>query len=212
MQVRHDHDEIERWIIQGEGRELDFKQSITSSAKIARTMVAFANNFGGRIVVGVGDSGYIFGIDPEEEMFMIDEAGKHYCDPIIVPEYIIHEFEDVSVLEARIPNSLHKPHKALDSDDTWKVYMRCDDKSILASRSTIQLLINDDGVPPERVLDTKESAVIKYLGSTSFITPKEYARMLNLSLQRARRILVNLSQEGFLLYHRDERGEYFSIK
>ena len=212
MHTRHDHEEIERWIFQGEGVELDFKQTISSPAKIAKTMVAFANNRGGRIIVGVGDSGYISGIDPEEEMYMLDEAGQHFCDPVIVPEYHLHECEDITVLEARIPTSHHKPFKALDTDNTWKIYIRSGDKSLLASKPIIQQIINDDGEMPDRPLDSKEKGLIEYLKNTSFITPKEFARMMNISLPRARSLMINLSQEGHLLYHRDERGDYFSLK
>ena len=211
MQIRKDHRDVERWIGQGEGPELDFKLSITSSAKIARTIVAFANNRGGKIVVGVSDFGAVIGIDPEEEMYMIDEACNHHCDPVLIPSYVVHEFAGVSVLEVRIPNSLLKPHKALDTDHSWKVYIRSGDKSMLASKPAEKQIIRDEE-RSRRIFDSKETALIDYLKKNSFITPKEFSRMLNLSIDRSRRIMITLSQENILLYHRDERGDYFSLK
>lgn len=64
-----------------EGQTIDFKQSITSSQKIAKTLVAFANTEGGIIVIGVSDKKKIIGIDPEEEVYMVEKALLENCDP-----------------------------------------------------------------------------------------------------------------------------------
>ncbi|MGB4774899.1 MAG: ATP-binding protein, partial [Daejeonella sp.] len=58
---------IKNLILEGEGATLDFKKTITSCEKIARTMVSFANNKGGRLLVGVSDDGTINGVKSEEE-------------------------------------------------------------------------------------------------------------------------------------------------
>lgn len=46
---------------------LDFKFEISDSKKIARSLVAFANTDGGRLLIGVKDNGVISGIRSEEE-------------------------------------------------------------------------------------------------------------------------------------------------
>ncbi|MCS4436258.1 helix-turn-helix domain-containing protein [Aquiflexum gelatinilyticum] len=66
-----------------EGISMDFKQSITSAQKIAKTLVAFSNSEGGTLVIGVSDKRLIIGIDPEEEIFMIEKAAREFCDPPI---------------------------------------------------------------------------------------------------------------------------------
>ncbi|MDB4904822.1 MAG: Divergent domain protein [Mucilaginibacter sp.] len=43
---------VKKLIFEGEGVKLDFKKTITSCEKIARTMVAFSNNKGGRLLIG----------------------------------------------------------------------------------------------------------------------------------------------------------------
>lgn len=191
---------------------MDFKQSIPSAAKIARTMVAFANLRGGRIVVGVGDSGYIHGIDPEEEKHMLEEAGQHFCDPAITPKYTVHEYEGVSVLEAYIPQGTHKPYRAMGDDGQWKVYIRNGDRSMLATGTVIRQLTHDEGEAPSRLPDSKERALLDYLEHTTFITPNEFARMMNISRARAKSMMINMAHEGFLLHHSDEKGDYFSLK
>jgi len=58
---------VKKLIFEGEGLTLDFKKTITSCEKIARTMVAFANNKGGRLLIGVADDGTITGVKSEDE-------------------------------------------------------------------------------------------------------------------------------------------------
>ena len=53
---------ITRLIAGGESETLDFKQTISDASKIAKTLVAFANNKGGTLLIGVRDNGSISGI------------------------------------------------------------------------------------------------------------------------------------------------------
>jgi len=48
---------IKNLIEEGEHQQLDFKYEISDSKKIARSLVAFANTDGGRLLVGVKDNG-----------------------------------------------------------------------------------------------------------------------------------------------------------
>ena len=47
----------------------------------ARSLSAFANTEGGRLLVGVKDNGKIAGIRSEEEIYMIEAAATMYCCP-----------------------------------------------------------------------------------------------------------------------------------
>ena len=49
----HDKDYIFELIEEGEHEQQDFKFAISDSRKIARSIAAFANNRGGRLLVGV---------------------------------------------------------------------------------------------------------------------------------------------------------------
>ena len=44
---------IKNLISQGEHQQLDFKYEISDSKKIARSLVAFANTDGGKLLIGV---------------------------------------------------------------------------------------------------------------------------------------------------------------
>ncbi len=70
---------IKRLILEGEGVSQDFKKTITSCEKIAKTMVSFANNKGGRLLIGVADDGTIKGVRSEdEERYMITRAAHFF--------------------------------------------------------------------------------------------------------------------------------------
>lgn len=66
---------IEALIEQGEHQQLDFKFEVSDSKKIARTLSAFANTDGGRLLIGVKDNGAISGVRSEEEYYMTKEIG-----------------------------------------------------------------------------------------------------------------------------------------
>ena len=74
-------DYIKRLIAEGEHQMLDFKFEVSDFRKIARTLVAFSNTDGGRLLVGVKDNGTIAGVRSEEEYFMIEGAARIYCKP-----------------------------------------------------------------------------------------------------------------------------------
>src|ERR1044071_6099005 len=114
---------IKKQIFEGEGVSLDFKKTITSCEKIARTMVSFANNKGGKLLIGVADDGSIKGVKSEdEERYMITKAAHQYCKPALEPEFEEVYVDDKLVLVVNIPESELKPHYALDEHKKWWVY------------------------------------------------------------------------------------------
>ncbi len=212
-EIKYDVDLLEKIIFKGEGVQLDFKQTISNQKKIARTLAAFANNSGGKLLIGVKDNGFIIGCDTEEEMFMIYEAAEHYCEPPVDIIFSIYEDENgLQVLEVDIKNSLRKPHFALDEHDEWQLYMRSRDQTLLASKTTQKILKYDDEKIDLDMLDSKSQYVLDYLKLKEFITPKIVAQKLNISLQRANKILVQLTQHGLVLYNKDGRGDYYVLR
>ena len=124
---------IEALIEQGEHQQLDFKFEVSDSKKIARTLSAFANTDGGRLLIGVKDNGNISGVRSEEEYYMIEAASKMYTRPEVPFEATRWEVNGKTVLEVYIAPSSDKPHTAPDKDDKFKAYIRVADENILAN-------------------------------------------------------------------------------
>src|ERR1700709_1505510 len=132
---------LKRQIFEGEGVKLDFKKTTSSCEKIARTMVSYANNKGGRLLIGVADDGTIRGVKSEdEERYMITKAAQMYSRPALEPIFEEIYVDDKLVLVVEIEQSNTKPHYSLAEDGKWWVYVRVKDKSVLASKIVVDVL------------------------------------------------------------------------
>jgi len=119
-------------IKEGEHQQLDFKFEISDARKIARTLSAFSNTDGGRLLIGVKDNGRISGVRSDEEFYMAESAASLYCKPEVKFETSIHQIDGKSVLEIYIPTVANKPVYAQDQDRRWMAYVRVNDENILA--------------------------------------------------------------------------------
>ena len=117
MKRRHP---IEELIAQGEHQQLDFKFEVSDSKKIARTLSAFANTDGGRLLIGVKDNGAIAGVRSDEEYYMIEAASKMYTRPEVPFEAKRWDMNGKTVLEVYIAPSADRPHTAPDKDEQYK--------------------------------------------------------------------------------------------
>ncbi|MDF3076222.1 MAG: ATP-binding protein [Sphingobacteriaceae bacterium] len=203
---------IKKLIFDGEGATLDFKKTITNCEKIAKTLVAFANNKGGRLLVGVSDDGSINGVkSEEEEKYMLTKAAHVFCKPALEVIYEEVYVDQKMVLIAEIKESDLKPHYALGEDKKWWVYIRVKDKSLLASKIVVDVLkrsSTNEGIYIEYT--SKEKGLLEYLDSHERITSKEYSKLMNISRRSSQRILVNLVLSGIIRLHTTEKEEYYT--
>jgi predicted HTH transcriptional regulator len=70
-----------RLIREGEYQRQDFKYRVADACKLAKSVSAFANTDGGRLLIGVRDDGNLSGVRSEEEIFMMHQAAYRYCKP-----------------------------------------------------------------------------------------------------------------------------------
>lgn len=133
MKTLTDTDYIHTLIAEGEHQQQDFKFEISDARKIAKTLSAFANTDGGRLLIGVKDNGRIAGVRSEEEKYMIEAAAQLYCIPEI--DYTLQTYivEGKQVLVATIEESPHKPVYAKDENGKALAYLRIKDENILAT-------------------------------------------------------------------------------
>ena len=133
MRILTDTQYIHQLVAEGEHDHQDFKFEISDARKIARSISAFANTGGGRLLVGVKDNGKIAGVRSEEEIYMIEAAASMYCQPQVEITTHTHIVEGRTVLKIDIEEAGTKPVFALDEENKPKAYIRIADENILAS-------------------------------------------------------------------------------
>jgi ATP-dependent DNA helicase RecG len=101
-------DELLRLIAQGEGQKIDFKEETIKPGRLAEILVAFANDEGGTILIGVDDEGHIQGVsDLKRATDNAIEAISHCSPPLgIGLPQAVEMAPGVTVLAVEIPAQL----------------------------------------------------------------------------------------------------------
>lgn len=202
----------------GENNKVEFKRKFTEPDKIAKEMTAFANSKGGLLIFGVDDDKTVVGVESEKgEIEYINLAAEHFCDPPIKHKIeIVHIYrKDVIIVD--IPESCSKPHRIVengkDINGITKVYIRINDKSVLASKETIKVLRNSNPTAPAMIfsLGDKEKALLEFLKQKEKITVREVKDMFNFSNRRASRMLVNLVRADLIRLHNLEKEDFYTL-
>lgn len=176
-------------IAEGEHQQLDFKFEISDARKIARTLSAFSNTDGGRLLIGVKDNGRIAGVRSDEEFYMAESAATLYCKPEV--EFISRSYliDGKSVLEIYIPPVLNKPVYAQDPDKRWMAYLRVGDQNALAGIVQLQVWKEADRERGKLLEFTRsEEMLLQYLQGKEGISLSKIQRDMGYQ----RKELVNL--------------------
>ncbi len=204
---------LKRWIREGEGPQLDFKTTITSQAKIAKSMVAFANSRGGKIVIGVEDKGFLVGVDVEGEKYELEKAANQFCSPQVDLQYQKIEHQGKYVLIAEVRESRQKPHYAFNKKKTnQQLYIRIGDECIVPPNFIEKMLKNGELNVTFRTNDYQRTKreLISYLKEKTSINPQEFATWQRISERNAKRMLIDYTFEGILKIT-DSKDQVFSL-
>lgn len=204
-------------INEGETLTVEFKQRFSSYEKIAKEMIAFANTRGGFILFGVDDDKSLYGLESEKtDTELIKETAEKYCEPEVECKIEWFEIKGKDVLVVHILESNNKPHRIQDyktnlDPNTAQVYVRINDKSVLASKEMIKILQSQSNQRPlsHYTVGNQEKIVFNYLDKNETITVKELSKTANLSERRASRTLIKLVRANLLLIHQKDNGESF---
>ena len=200
-------------IAEGEHQRQDFKYCINDSRKIARSMVAFANTDGGRLLLGIRDNGSVAGVRSDEEYYMAEAAAKLYSKPPLSFQTHQWQIEGKTVLEINIPKSEEIPHKAQNDEGKWQVYIRKEDQNILAPG--IQLKIWEQQKNPRGVFirfSEEEKRLLAILESEQHLSLNQFTRLANLPRWKGERILVKLIVIGIVGMEITEGGTRFFLR
>jgi hypothetical protein len=205
-------DYIKQLIAQGEHQRLEFKFEVSDFRKIARTLVAFSNTDGGRLLIGVKDNGAIAGVRSEEEFFMIDGAAKLYCRPEVPFKVREWQAEGKKVLEIMISPGERKPYLSQDPDGSWTAYIRQRDENFKACRVMLKAW-ERQRTETQLMLKfrTTEKVLLDYLEHNPCLTISKYRRLAGLTAAEAEETLVVFYLLGILKMENTAQSVNFSL-
>lgn len=120
-------------IREGEHQQQDFKYRVSDACKLAKSVSAFANTDGGRLLIGVRDDGILSGVRSEEEIFMMHQAAYKYCKPEPSIKFDTYHIDGRTIVIATVPPSDKRPVCALDKEGVKHAYVRIKDENIVAT-------------------------------------------------------------------------------
>lgn len=191
MKTLTDTDYIHALIAEGEHQQQDFKFEISDARKIARTLSAFANTDGGRLLIGVKDNGKIAGVRSEEEIYMIEAAAQLYCLPEVYFSMQTFHVEGRSVLVVQIGENEKKPVYAKDESGKPLAYIRVKDENILATPVHLRVWQQSGSPAGELIQYTeREQLLLNLLEQNTSLSLNRYCRQTGISRRAAEHLLA----------------------
>lgn len=191
---------IQGLIEEGEHEHQDFKFSISDARKIARSLSAFANNDGGRLLVGVKDNGNIAGVRNEEDIYVIEQAAQMYCRPAQKVEFTAFKTEGGAiVIRAEIAKASHRPVQAQEPDGSWRTYYRVKDENIVAPELMVRAWRKKKSQKGALLsFSEPESTLIGHLEENEMTTIEEFMKIARISRHTAEEIIIKLYAVGII--------------
>ena len=127
---------------QPEGRRLEFKEKLPSKADLCKTVIAFANDAGGVLYIGIKDSPRkVIGL-LEDKLFIIEEQISNLvfdnCSPLINPDISIINIDNKLVLKVQVYRGGNTPYFLKSKGKTKGTYIRIGSSNREANDEIIQ--------------------------------------------------------------------------
>lgn len=191
---------IERLVAEGEHEQQDFKFMISDARKIARSVSAFANNSGGRLLIGVKDNGVVAGVRNEEDVYVVEQAAGRYCEPPQQVEFKAYRVDAaVTVIVASIARAQSRPVSVIEEDGRARAYYRVADENIAAHPLMVEAWkhAEADGGGVVMTLTGLESDLLRLVDGR-LLDLREVAVGLHIAESRARSLIVRLAVVGLV--------------
>lgn len=188
-------------VAEGEHTTQDFKYLISDARKIARSISAFSNNRGGRLLIGVKDNGIIAGVRNEEDVYVVEQAAERYCRPAQAIEFKAYKIEGpIRVIVAEIAQAEKRPVSVIEATGERKAYYRVGDENIAAHPLMIrawQLLAEGCSEP----LTDHHYAVASLFQPGVLFDERQVAIALHISQSAADALIARLVAAGIISFH-----------
>ena len=132
-------------MIRGESKNIEFKEILPSnSEKYTKTIVAFANTQGGKLIIGITDqTRKIVGVDEAtlfQTMDSISNAISDSCEPQLVPDIEPYTIDKKTIIIVSVAPGPHRPYYLKSKGRDRGTYIRVGATTRLASSEKIKEL------------------------------------------------------------------------
>ncbi len=199
-----------------EGKTLEFKQDLSSPKNLLKTLVAFANTAGGKVVIGVTDTTReLVGVDnPLDEEERLCNLIADSISPRLVPNVEMTTVEGKTLLVIEVFLSNSRPHYLRSVGPETGVYVRLGSSNRQADRELIAELrrsvegVSFDALPmPELIpADLDHEALQAAFGQSRKLDDQA---LLTLKLLARHQDRLVPTKGGILLFGR-QRTQHFS--
>ncbi len=133
-------------ILAGESKNVEFKETLPEkSIKYMKSVVAFANGTGGKIIFGIADkTKEVIGFDKEDVFKRVDaiaNAVSDSCEPAIIPDITLRTVDGNTVIVAEISEGRQRPYYIKTLGREGGVYVRVAGTTRLADEYMIKELM-----------------------------------------------------------------------
>ena len=182
---------IENLVSSPEGKTLEFKRDLSSPKPLLKTMVAFANTAGGRLVIGIDDARQIIGVsNPLDEEERLCNLIADSIAPRLVPNVEMMTVEGKTLLVVEVFVSGSRPHWLKSEGAEAGVYVRlgstnrqADAALIGELRRSVEGVAFDEMPMPDLGLDDLDLDAARQLFSGISTLDQQALRTLNLVTQ-----------------------------
>lgn len=211
MKERSGETYIQELIKEGEHQQQDFKFEISDVCKIAKSLSAFANTDGGRLLIGVKDNGKIAGVHSEEEQYMIQAAAELFCVPPVAFEMTTYIVEGKQVLLTEIKRARKRPVYAKGEDGKLTAYVRVADENILATPVHLRYWQQSESQSGElTVYSEREQHLLSLLNECRMLTLNKYCKLSGLPRPVTIKLLARFIRYGIVETIYKEHQFYFT--
>ena len=116
-------------ILAGESKNVEFKERLPGrSIQYMKSVVAFANGSGGKIIFGIADkTREVVGFEEEDAFRTMDaiaNAVSDSCEPAIIPDITLQTVEDKTIIVVEVPEGRQRPYYIKSMGWNAGVYVR----------------------------------------------------------------------------------------
>lgn len=133
-------------ILVGESKNVEFKEKLPErSINYMKSVIAFANGMGGKIIFGIADkTREVVGVPKDEVFGMMDaiaNAVSDSCEPAIIPDITLQTMENKTVIVVEISAGRQRPYYIKTLGKEGGVYVRVAGTTRLADDYMIRELM-----------------------------------------------------------------------